>query len=155
MIAAPQQLNQRRKQGQTMNVDSDIPRGLEPLQDMPENGRQVLTTAEGTPRLMGSECSVCRTRFFPARTICFTCMSDDLTDVALAREGSLYSTTAVHVSATRETPYTIGFVDLTDGVRVLSTIATDPLPDLDTTVQLETGNDQWWFGSVSREEKTK
>jgi uncharacterized OB-fold protein len=155
MIAGPTTLNQRRKQGQTMNVDSDIPRGLEPLQDMPENGRQVLTTAEGTPRLMGSECSVCRTRFFPARTICFTCMSDDLTDVALAREGSLYSATTVHVSATRETPYTIGFVDLTDGVRVLSTIATDPLPDLDTTVQLEAGNDQWWFRSVSQEEKTK
>lgn len=136
-----------------MSLDTDAPVELTPISDMPETGPGVLGMAEGQPHLLGSECTECATRFFPSRSICYACMSDSLTDVPLAREGLLYSMTTVHVSATRETPYTIGFIDLRDGVRVLAPISGNPLPELDTVVRLETDDDQWWFGVASTEEK--
>ncbi|MCU1408902.1 MAG: catD5 [Microbacteriaceae bacterium] len=133
-----------------MNVETAGPVELQPFADMPETGPNVVGEIDGNPHLIGSECTECRARFFPRRSICFNCMGVSLADVALASEGSLYSVTTVHVSASRETPYTIGFVDLNDGVRVLAPITGYPLPELDTGVRLEADNGQWWFSAVPR-----
>jgi uncharacterized OB-fold protein len=82
---------------------------------------------DGDPaRLVGSECRSCQARSFPARTLCFQCLGDNLADIPLGPEGTLYSFATVHVSASRATPYTIGYIDLPEGPRVLARLAGDP-----------------------------
>lgn len=57
-------------------------------------------------------------------------VSEDLAGGALARPaseaGRLYSWSTVHVAAGRPTPYTLGYVDLDDGLRVLAVLDGDP-----------------------------
>ena len=72
--------------------------------------------------LVGVGCQECGALAFPCRQVCPECMSSDVVGARLANRGILYSFTTVHVSAGRPTPYTIGYVDLDDGVRVLCEI---------------------------------
>ncbi|MBC3244977.1 Zn-ribbon domain-containing OB-fold protein [Pseudomonas lurida] len=76
------------------------------------------------PNLFGSECNQCSIRTFPARSFCPACNSDDVEqDVALANEGTIYSYTVIRQApGGRKTPYTLAYVDLTDGVRVMAQI---------------------------------
>jgi uncharacterized OB-fold protein len=76
---------------------------------------------EGRPVLLGSECAECGTRQFPAAPVCSHCMSEDVAVIALAREGTVYSTTIVHAGPAKwRKPMVVGYVDLTDGVRVFA-----------------------------------
>lgn len=61
---------------------------------------------------------------FPARNVCPRCFADgQQTSVLLANEGCIYSYTTVHLAPSgRHTPYTLAYVDLDDGVRVLAQI---------------------------------
>ncbi|VTZ65463.1 Zn-ribbon domain-containing OB-fold protein [Sinorhizobium medicae] len=86
--------------------------------------RDGLFTLGEKAALLGSECRSCSARQFPARDFCPSCNGDDVeTDVALARSGSVYSFTVVHQAPPgRQTPYTLAYVDLEDGVRVMAQI---------------------------------
>lgn len=57
-------------------------------------------------------------------------VTGDLADGGLAgaadAAGRLYSWSTVHVSATRATPYTLGYVDLDGGSRVLAVLDGNP-----------------------------
>ncbi len=78
------------------------------------------------PRLLGSRCQRCGEHYFPRRAICARadCLSDDLVDVALGPEGTLYSFTFVHMplfgSSNLEhmDGYGVGQIDLPEGPRV-------------------------------------
>jgi uncharacterized OB-fold protein len=76
------------------------------------------------PSLFGSACNQCSIRTFPARSFCPACNSDDVSqDVVLADEGTIYSYTVIRQApGGRKTPYTLAYVDLTDGVRVMAQI---------------------------------
>jgi uncharacterized OB-fold protein len=76
------------------------------------------------PTLIGSVCKACKTRQFPAREFCPACDSNDVEgNVPLATSGKLYSFTIIHQAPPgRETPYSLAYVDLDDGVRVMSQI---------------------------------
>jgi uncharacterized protein len=119
----------------------------EPLPDLDEI---IALTPDGT-ELVGSRCSTCGTQFFPRRQLCFACGADTVTDVDLGNSGVLYSYSRVEVSSSRPTPYTLGYVDLDSGVRVLAdvTVPADQLiPDL--PVMLTTNPDGTWsFGVES------
>jgi Predicted nucleic-acid-binding protein containing a Zn-ribbon len=80
------------------------------------------------PRLLGSACRACSTRLFPARDFCPACGSDDIEGgVPLAADGTLYSFTVVRQAPPgRETPYSLAYIDLADGVRVMAQVAGDP-----------------------------
>ena len=80
------------------------------------------------PRLLGSRCDACGTRLFPARTFCPACDSEAVpAGVVLAPEGCVFSFTTVRQApGNRPVPYTLAYVDLEDGVRVLAQI--DPTP---------------------------
>lgn len=97
--------------------------------------------------LAGSECPACGQRCFPRRTLCMQCGSGALRDVALANRGRLYSHSAVHVSSRRPVPYTIGYVDLDDGTRVLADLQqVGEDCALDVPVVLQAADDgRWWF----------
>ncbi|WFE34617.1 OB-fold domain-containing protein [Micromonospora sp. WMMD975] len=87
----------------------------------------VAPAHDGQPaRLLGGECRECGTRTFPRRATCPRCLGQDVVALPLGPRGTLYAHTTVHVSATRPVPYTIGYVDLPEGPRVLASLHGDP-----------------------------
>jgi uncharacterized OB-fold protein len=77
--------------------------------------------------LVGGECVECGRKFFPVKQCCPGCGGDQVSAIQLARSGNLYSYSVIH-SAPRgfKVPYSVGFVDLEDGVRVFGQIDGDP-----------------------------
>jgi len=76
------------------------------------------------PRLLGNRCSSCGRVFFPKRTLCPNCFTDDtLTEVELSSKGTIYTYTIVHYPSPAgiEAPYAYGYVDLPENnIRVFS-----------------------------------
>jgi len=79
------------------------------------------------PSLLGSQCPVCKKRAFPKREFCDSCGNETgMETVPLSRTGLLYSYTIVHIAPRGFTvPYTIGFIDLPEDVRILAQIESD------------------------------
>jgi len=81
--------------------------------------------SEKEPYLIASHCKACNSKFFPKRSICQNCARDDFMEVIpLNSKGKLYSHTTVEYDKSAppgfEIPYAVGFIDLPEGVRVLS-----------------------------------
>ena len=100
----------------------DVKKGPKSLRE------DVLTVAgsDGQPRLMVSRCQDCGTYAFPPRARCASCHRGDLGIEEAPAEGTLYSWTVVReIGKLREgfTPYAVGQVDLTAGLRVMGVIA--------------------------------
>jgi uncharacterized OB-fold protein len=77
--------------------------------------------------LIGQRCQDCGKTLFPKTGVCPSCRSENVHDQALAQVGTLYSWSVVHVAPKEwRTPYTIGYVDLPDNVRVFAHIGADP-----------------------------
>jgi uncharacterized OB-fold protein len=89
-------------------------------------GDAVFMDASGKPTLAGGRCRSCGAVMFPKRAVCTTCMSEDIVVEAMPRTGTLYSFTVLHVGPERWLkPSALGYVDLSNGVRVFSRIAAD------------------------------
>jgi uncharacterized protein len=72
-----------------------------------------------SPALVGSECDACGRRSWPGRSVCERCGSVVTKEVRLGPRGSLLSFTTVYVPrAGIEAPYTLGLIELEQGVRV-------------------------------------
>src|SRR6266852_835194 len=77
--------------------------------------------------LKGGKCKSCGKLSFPFSTICCFCQEEQMTPARLARDGRLYAFSIVHAAAKGwRVPYVLGYVDLADGIRVLSHIEADP-----------------------------
>jgi uncharacterized OB-fold protein len=100
--------------------------------------------ADGRPVLVGSRCSVCERIHFPRKPICPDCGCRDVDEVELSRHGRIYSFTTVYQGPTGfRTPYTVGYVDLPEGLRVFTQlVATKPLA-LGQSVVLDIGPVRW------------
>jgi uncharacterized OB-fold protein len=87
------------------------------------DGAALDLAAEGGPQLVGGECADCGQKVFPAASMCFQCLSEQVRPVGLGREGKLYSFSVVRIAPKGyQAPYAIGYVDLPEGVRVLAHI---------------------------------
>jgi uncharacterized OB-fold protein len=76
-----------------------------------------------TSRLIASRCEDCGTVSWPARAICHHCGSARSAELVLSEHGSLITYTTVWVPLPGlEAPYTLGQVDLPEGVRVFAHI---------------------------------
>lgn len=80
---------------------------------------------DGQPHLLGSRCSSCGSFFFPQQALCTECFQEStLKEHALSQRGKLYSFTIVERKNLAPpgftVPYAYGYVDLPEGVRVLS-----------------------------------
>jgi uncharacterized OB-fold protein len=65
--------------------------------------------------------------------------------------GTLYSYSTVHISASRKVPYTIGYVDFDNGVRVLAQIDADPSTlACDLPVEVRAEADRWFVVPVAQ-----
>jgi uncharacterized OB-fold protein len=77
----------------------------------------------GKPTLIGSKCRACGQVFFPSKSVCLNCMSEDVETVRLSRDGGLYTYTTVHMPSEHfPPPYTVGWIELPEGIRVFSQI---------------------------------
>ena len=72
----------------------------------------------------GSKCVKCGTLVFPKKTVCPKCLDDEMKVVKLPREGSIFSLATLHSGAPDEfiIPYTNGYIELTNGLRVFGLI---------------------------------
>lgn len=103
------------------------------------------TDAAGEPVLLGARCRACDARWFPYRFVCPTCAAIDPAHESVGSRGALYSFTTVHISSSRETPYTLAYVDLDNRVRVLTTLEALETPTIGVTCRLVVDGDRWWF----------
>lgn len=86
--------------------------------------RQGLFVEEsGRAFLTGNRCKACGRVFFPASAFCFGCYCDEMSPVRLGNRGTLYSYTVSHMaSADFLPPYTVGWIELEEGIRVFAPI---------------------------------
>jgi len=93
-------------------------------------GDAVTRDADGTVRLVGSECDDCNKRLFPPSDVCPECMSENLSPIKLSAEGTLYSWSVVHAAPKGwGLPFVAAYVDLPEEVRVFAHIV-DADPDI-------------------------
>ncbi len=84
---------------------------------------QLIEFADKLLWLKGGKCASCGKLSFPYSAICWHCQSERMETARLARKGKLYSYSVVHAAAKGwRVPYVLGYVDLEDGIRVLSHI---------------------------------
>lgn len=85
--------------------------------------RNLLMKDTAELRLKGSKCRSCNKVFFPAVSRCLECLKTNLAEIPLSNTGRLYSYTTVHIpSKNFKPPYTIGYVELEEGVRMFGQI---------------------------------
>lgn len=82
---------------------------------------------DGQLHLLGSRCSACGKVFFPQQALCTECFQEGtLKEHPLSTRGKLYSSTIVERESLApkgfQVPYAYGYVNLPEGVRVLSKI---------------------------------
>lgn len=95
-------------------------------------------------RLVGTRCGRCGQTMLGTRYACSSCVSREVSRVALPATGVLYSFTRLHVGGAGVRP--LGYVDLEGGVRTLADLreGSEPLrPDM--PVELGTDGDDWFF----------
>jgi uncharacterized protein len=78
---------------------------------------------DGEHRPNGGRCSACGLRLFPFTPSCPSCAKTTMEVCRLASTGEVYSRSTVHVGTAA--PYTLAYVDLDDGVRLLAKVRGD------------------------------
>jgi uncharacterized OB-fold protein len=107
---------------------------------VPKSFRPVAfeVTAEGDGFLLGSHCGNCGAHFFPVRAACSGCLHNNLETVRFSRAATLYTFSVVRQSTPAfEVPYTLGYVDLPEGVRVMTQLSGRDPEDYEIGMSLE------------------
>jgi len=86
--------------------------------------------AEEKPQLVGSKCFNCGEIIFPSNTVCVNCQYQTMEQIKLSRRGKIFSLSTVMLAPpkyyTGQVPYAIGYVELPDGVRILTSFSGNP-----------------------------
>src|SRR4051812_16371208 len=84
-------------------------------------GDAVELGEDGRAVLVGGHCADCGARAFPRPPVCANCMGENIVAQELPRTGTLYAFSMVHIAPKKwKLPMRIGYVDLTNGVRVFT-----------------------------------
>jgi uncharacterized OB-fold protein len=84
------------------------------------------------PYLVASRCGECGRIYFPRKPFCPECMNETMENAALPNEGSLYTSTVVHIGVRGfATPYILGWVDIPGPIRLVTQIEYDPQKSAD------------------------
>ena len=119
-----------------------------PVADLASDG--LLDTFPEGRRLVGTQCDQCGRTMIGARVVCSSCVSREVSRVALPATGVLYSFTRLHVGGEGVRP--VGYVDLDDGVRTLADIREGTMPlRPDMRVELGVDGDDWFFAPARGE----
>lgn len=122
-----------------------------PLPDLAIDERQDFIVVDGVVKLIASRSASSDSLAFPQRSICQVTGARDMSAEHVGPHGSLYSFSTVHISATRETPYTLGYVDFEGGLRVLAEVrgASPDALSCDLSVTLASDGTRWWVEPFS------
>ncbi len=87
----------------------------------------TLQAKDGQPHILGSRCGACGKVFFPQQDLCTNCLKEGtIQEHPLSRQGTIYSYTIVERESLApkgfQVPYAYGYIQLPEGVRVLSLI---------------------------------
>ncbi len=94
----------------------------------------LFAQTDAGPRLLGSCCSACDTRYFPSSAVCHNpdCPGTDMQPAQFGPRGTLWSVALQNypppspaVIPAPYSPYAVGVVDLPEGIRVLGRLETD------------------------------
>ena len=83
--------------------------------------------------LLGGRCRDCGALRFPRRPFCAACQRDSIDAVPLSSEGRIYTYTIVRhppPGYRGHAPYALGYVELAEGLRIMTTIAAEDLDQL-------------------------
>ena len=80
----------------------------------------LFTSPDSDGKLIAHRCNTCGHYFFPREAaLCLECLSTDLVDTELSGRGTLHSHTTSNIrSRNLRAPYTCGYVDLEEGLRI-------------------------------------
>jgi len=100
---------------------------------------------EGRPFLLGNRCVACGRIFFPARPFCFDCSDERVESVRFGVEGVLYSFTVSRMASAHFTPpYSAGWVDVTEGVRVFAPLEAEEGQALEIGMRMDLAVGELW-----------
>ena len=118
----------------------------QPVSDLAIEGRQDFVVEDDIVRLIASSSQSSGSLAFPQRRTCQVTGARDMAPVTVGPNGVLYSFSTVHVSSTRQTPYTLGYIDFENGLRVLAEIraARPGTLTCDMAVTLAADATGWW-----------
>jgi uncharacterized OB-fold protein len=104
-----------------MNKELDLGELAATVEPLMLAGGAVRLSQSGQPILLGGRCTCCETRMFPRAETCPSCMGDPVAEEEMPTVGTLYAYSVLHVGPKRfRRPLAIGYVDLSNGVRVFS-----------------------------------
>jgi hypothetical protein len=126
-----------------------------PFADLATLLKPAFEIQDGVVLLKGSASRSSGSLAFPQRDVSMDGGLRDLEPLLFGPRARLYSFATVHVSSTRPTPYTIGYVDFENGIRVLANIETEPGHALicDETVELRADGERWFVVPVNANNK--
>jgi uncharacterized OB-fold protein len=108
----------------TVDLDDEVEYG-KPL-PIPDQASRPFFDGTLRGELLLQRCDTCGTWMWPVRVRCIACFGDELSWAPAAGTGTVYSFTMVHQvfdpGFAGEVPYNVAFVDLTEGVRVITNI---------------------------------
>jgi len=117
-----------------------------PIEDLKEEQGLPFEVKDGMVYLRGSRSRSSGSMAFPEREVCLETGARDMEPFLFGPNATLYSFSTVHVSSSRPVPYTLGYVDFPNGVRVLAHVVAEPSQPLrcDQPVQLRAEGDRWF-----------
>ena len=105
----------------------------------------LFSSESGKVFLVGNRCTACGQSFFPSRPFCFSCLGKEMQTVKLDSRGRLYSFTTSYIPSPHfEAPYTVGWVDLKEGIRLFAPIALSRTEELKMNMEMELVIEELW-----------
>jgi len=122
----------------------------QPFEDLVEDPSRDFTCVDGEVFLCASRSRSSGSIAFPQREVCLETGERDMEPLKVGGEARLYSFSTVHVSSSKPVPYTLGYIDFPNGLRVLANVVTDEPQKLrcDQRVQLRASADDWYVVPV-------
>lgn len=88
------------------------------------------SSSEGEPQLIGGKCPSCGEIVFPKNRVCVNCQHQTMDEIKLSRRGKIFTSSTVMLTPPKyykgPVPYAIGYVELAEGVRILTPFSGDP-----------------------------
>lgn len=116
----------------------------QPIADLNIEGREDYRFSDDGVLLVGCQSASSGTKAFPQREFCPETGARDMKPITFGPNGTLYSFSTIHISATRETPYTLGYVDFENGLRVLAHVRGASELTCDMPVVVQADDSSWW-----------
>jgi len=88
------------------------------------------SSSEEKPQLIGGKCPSCGEIVFPKNRVCVNCQHQTMDEIKLSRRGKIFTSSTVMLTPPKyykgPVPYAIGYVELAEGIRILTSFSGDP-----------------------------